>query len=290
MEDFMPDVEINGFRMHYEEVGVGDPVILHHGFMGRSDNWAPVRERLDPGRRYISLDCRGAGASEAPSAGYTVRQFALDTIALADHLDLESFSFVGWSLGGGVGWQLGLNHAARLDTLILVASAPADPKALLGAIERGDVDASLLEVIGGVTAAALAKDYNRLRNVARHLYLRDPDAETFDRLVEGLGQALRPTLDYSTTSHRMPRSMARRSPRTSRHRQPCWPAPTTLWPPTNIAEYQRLPNATLHVFSEQATCSRTNWRRRRRSSIDDVLTNGVRVPKPIPDELKAVSN
>ena len=233
--------------MHYEESGSGDPVILHHGFISRSDVWTPVIDRLGADRRYIRLDCRGAVASGAPADGYTMRTFALDTIALADHLGLDRFSFIGHSMGGGTGFQLGLNHADRLDKLILLAPAPADVGVFLAALERGEVEPSLMVALGALIPVALGRDRDQIAEIARYLYLREPDPAVYNRFVEGVAEAGAGHIgffDDLATNAALDGDLARLD------------TPTAMLvgdqdslAPTNLADFQRLPNATLHVFS-----------------------------------------
>jgi 3-oxoadipate enol-lactonase/4-carboxymuconolactone decarboxylase len=48
-------------------------------------------------------------------------------LALADHLGLERFSFCGLSMGGLTGQWLGINAGARIERLVLAATAPHIP-------------------------------------------------------------------------------------------------------------------------------------------------------------------
>ena len=44
---------------------------------------------------------------------------------MLDHLDLDRVTFAGHSMGGGIGYLLGIDHAHRLDRLVLMAPIPA---------------------------------------------------------------------------------------------------------------------------------------------------------------------
>ena len=126
----MPHATLNGARLWYDVRGRADsgvaPIVLHHGYTASRVNWLPVADRLVERHRVILIECRGTGESEHTADGYTLEQYAADVVALADHLDLARFTFAGHSMGGGVGYRLALDHAARLDKLILMASIPAD--------------------------------------------------------------------------------------------------------------------------------------------------------------------
>ena len=118
---------INGARLWYDDAGGGgQPLLLHHGYTASRVNWEPVAARLRHRFRVILMECRGTGESEHTADGYTFPQYAADVVGLLDHLDLERVTFAGHSMGGGIGLWLGLEHADRLDRLILMASVPAD--------------------------------------------------------------------------------------------------------------------------------------------------------------------
>src|SRR5690242_3019752 len=75
-------------KLHYEDYGSGEPVVLIHGYplSGRAwDKQLPVL--LDAGHRVITYDRRGFGDSSQPSTGYDYDTFASDLKALLDELD-----------------------------------------------------------------------------------------------------------------------------------------------------------------------------------------------------------
>ena len=121
----MPHVEINGAKLWYDVIGQGEPLLLHHGYTASRVNWAPVAERLKDRYQIILMECRGTGESEDTDDGYSLEQYASDVIGLVDYLGIGKFTYAGHSMGGGIGFLLGLNHAERLNRLILMAPVPA---------------------------------------------------------------------------------------------------------------------------------------------------------------------
>ncbi|HLZ71316.1 MAG TPA: alpha/beta hydrolase [Dehalococcoidia bacterium] len=123
----MPRATINGAELFYDQAGQGEPIIFHHGYTGSHDTWSDlITPRLRDRYHCIYMDSRGAGDSGHPESGYTIEQYARDVVGLADLLGLNTFTYCGHSMGGVIGMELGINHVARLNKLILVAPAPSD--------------------------------------------------------------------------------------------------------------------------------------------------------------------
>src|SRR3954453_17497377 len=119
-EDHMAHRSINGFELWYDDGGSGEVILFHHGYTGSHDSWLPIVEQLRDEFRCVMMDARGAGDSGRPDDGYTIEQYAADVIGLVDALGIERFTYVGHSMGGGIGMWLGLEYADRLDRLVLV--------------------------------------------------------------------------------------------------------------------------------------------------------------------------
>ena len=126
----MPFANVNNARLWYDVLpatrSAADTLLLHHGYTASRVNWLPVAQRLAGRYQVVLMECRGTGESEHTADGYTLEQYAADVIGVADHLRLAQFTYAGHSMGGGVGYVLALNYAARLSRLILMAAVPAD--------------------------------------------------------------------------------------------------------------------------------------------------------------------
>lgn len=104
-------LERYGVRLAYEARGAGEPVILHHALTADRTGWignGMVDALLDSGRRCILFDAVGHGASGDPDSPdrISLEERVADVLAIADALALESFAFVGYSMGGWVGTGL----------------------------------------------------------------------------------------------------------------------------------------------------------------------------------------
>ena len=122
----MPHAVINGAKLWYDSVGEGEPILLHHGYTASRVNWMPVADRLKDRYRIIMMECRGTGESEDTADGYNLEQYTNDVIGMMDYLDVSRFTYAGHSMGGGIGFLLGINHAARLNKLVLMAPIPSN--------------------------------------------------------------------------------------------------------------------------------------------------------------------
>jgi len=89
-------------KIHYEDHGSGQPVVLIHGYPLNGNSWErQERQLLAANYRVISYDRRGFGQSSQPTDGYDYDTFAGDLNALLEHLDLEDVVLVGFSMGSG---------------------------------------------------------------------------------------------------------------------------------------------------------------------------------------------
>ncbi|HPA37665.1 MAG TPA: alpha/beta fold hydrolase [Phenylobacterium sp.] len=97
-------VTSDGVRLAYADEGEGRPVLLLHGFLSSGHrNWSRLIPALTgAGLRVIAPDCRGHGASDAPTApeAWPADVMARDVLELAAQLGLSDFDLVGYSMGG----------------------------------------------------------------------------------------------------------------------------------------------------------------------------------------------
>jgi pimeloyl-ACP methyl ester carboxylesterase len=78
----------------------GHPVLWCHGGLScRLDAMPGDGPARDAGVRLIAPDRPGIGLS-SPRPGWTMLDAALDSVVLADHLEIDRFSVCGWSAGG----------------------------------------------------------------------------------------------------------------------------------------------------------------------------------------------
>jgi 3-oxoadipate enol-lactonase len=111
--------EVNGARLYYEASGEGPAVVLIHGGLVDSRLWDAQMKPLSKRFRVVRYDIRGYGRSNAPTGEYYPLE---DLRALLDYLKIDKATLVGLSLGGIVAADFALEHPARVERLVLVAS------------------------------------------------------------------------------------------------------------------------------------------------------------------------
>jgi pimeloyl-ACP methyl ester carboxylesterase len=102
-----------GAHIWHASYGEGPTVILLHGGLGHSGNWAyQLGALLDAGHRVILIDSRGHGKSTRDERPYTYELMASDVVAVMEALDLDSAAFVGWSDGACIALVLAMQAPA----------------------------------------------------------------------------------------------------------------------------------------------------------------------------------
>lgn len=127
---------VNGIRLHYMISGSGSPVFLLHGWPLSAEMWRPVMTALSGSFTVVAPDLRGAGYSDKPANGYDKATMASDIQALSEALGFESYSVVGYDIGGMVAYPLAAQNRDVVEKLAIVdvplpGVAPWD--AMLGA-------------------------------------------------------------------------------------------------------------------------------------------------------------
>ena len=114
----MPEATIDGVKIHYEETGDGDPLLLIMGYGMPGDAWLGSIPFLD-GFRAIYFDNRGTGRSDKPDGPYTIDRMAEDAAGLLDHLGIARAHVYGVSMGGMIAQELALRHPKKIRSLVL---------------------------------------------------------------------------------------------------------------------------------------------------------------------------
>ena len=102
------------------------PVIFLHGFPESHRTWRhQMRALSEAGYYCIAPDQRGfAGSSKPPEVSdYTPDKPVADLFAIADALELSSFTLAAHDWGGAIAWMAALKRPDRIDRLMMCNSA-----------------------------------------------------------------------------------------------------------------------------------------------------------------------
>jgi 3-oxoadipate enol-lactonase len=101
------------------------PVIFSHSLCCSSAMWDRQALALANSNLYrtVRYDLRGHGQTPSTESACTIENLAADVLALADHLEIEQFAFVGSSIGGLIGMELAITNPERLRGLVLSNTA-----------------------------------------------------------------------------------------------------------------------------------------------------------------------
>ena len=132
----------DGAHIYFEDRGQGTALIMVPGFLCTTKFFERNAEVLSKDFRVITMDPRGQGYSSKSCHGNTMKRNAQDIYELANHLNLEKFVLLGWSLAAS--------------TVVSYASQYHQEK-LLGLVL---MDGSLFPFSGDNWNRHRARDYN----------------------------------------------------------------------------------------------------------------------------------
>ncbi len=105
------------------DLGSGPPLVFIHGLAGCWQNWLEQLPVFASERRVIALDLPGFGHSPMPREPISIGGYARIVDGLMRALELDSAAVVGNSMGGFIGAELAIAHAACVERLVLVSAA-----------------------------------------------------------------------------------------------------------------------------------------------------------------------
>ncbi len=113
-------LDISGARLYYEDAGMGEVVVLLHGFSLDLRCWDRQFEPLAQYYRVVRYDLRGFGRSSLPrGAPYS---HTGDLGELLDRLEMERPVVMGLSMGGSIAVDFAIANTRRVRGLVLVDS------------------------------------------------------------------------------------------------------------------------------------------------------------------------
>jgi pimeloyl-ACP methyl ester carboxylesterase len=124
----MPKVTVNDITMNYDQQGTGEPLVLIPYLAADYACYAFQVAEFAKHFTCISVDLRGAGATDKPTGTYSTELFADDVASFTEAIGLDQAHVFGMSLGAAVGLWLAAKYPAKVKTLSLHSVWPkTDP-------------------------------------------------------------------------------------------------------------------------------------------------------------------
>ena len=124
----MPYVNNSGVNIHYHVEGDGPPLVLQHGLTSSLKNWYAYDyvEELQKDYRLIMVDARGHGRSDKPHdpKDYDLKLRVNDILAVMNELGVDKAHYMGYSMGGRIGFGIVMHALDRFHSLIIGGMSP----------------------------------------------------------------------------------------------------------------------------------------------------------------------
>ncbi|RPJ85242.1 MAG: alpha/beta fold hydrolase [Acidobacteria bacterium] len=159
-------------------VPTGDRVlVLLHAFPLAATMWLPQMEAVPAGWRFVAPDLAGFGESEDLPGEPSIDDYAVDFVALVDHLRLAEVAVAGLSMGGYAAFAVLRRAPERVRALVLADTRPqADTEegraarlAMLARIRGGGVAAVAEDMIPRLLSAATRAEMPSVEREVRAL-------------------------------------------------------------------------------------------------------------------------
>ena len=110
--------------LHVERAGSGDVLVLVHGYLGGSSQWAAELRALSPHLDVIAMDLPGFGKSRHLPSPAQLAGYAQSVLDCLDGLGVQRFHLLGHSMGGMIVQEMVHLAPQRVDRLVLYGTGP----------------------------------------------------------------------------------------------------------------------------------------------------------------------
>lgn len=188
-------------KLFYRKFGEGQPFFILHGLFGQSDNWNSLAKQIaEQGFAVYTVDQRNHGLSPH-SDRWDYPSMSDDLKELMDDLKAKNAVLLGHSMGGKTAMQFALEHADRLDKLIVADIAPRyyapHHQAILQGLDAVDFTFIKTRKEAEAVLAQYIGDYGTKQFLLKNIYWKDDgqmdwrfNLDVISREIEQIGKAI----------------------------------------------------------------------------------------------------
>jgi len=115
-------IAVNGVNYYYAIYGKGEPLLLLHGGMFHTEMFGPNLTKLAQSRQVIGIDLQGHGHTPLGDREISLVDMGNDMGGVLKKLGYANVDVLGYSMGGGVAFQLAVQHPEMVRRLVLVST------------------------------------------------------------------------------------------------------------------------------------------------------------------------
>ena len=176
---------VNGVNYYYAVYGTGEPLLLLHGGMFHTEMFGPNLTKLAQSRQVIGVDLQGHGRTSLGDREISLVDIGNDMVGVLKKLGYTKVDVLGYSMGGGVAFQLAVQHPEMVRRLALVSTPFSQ-------------DGFYPEILPmqAAMSAAMAEQMKETPIYKSYVAIA-PHPEEFPKLLDAMGAYMRKPYDWS---------------------------------------------------------------------------------------------
>jgi pimeloyl-ACP methyl ester carboxylesterase len=179
-------IPVNGVNYYYAVYGKGEPLLLLHGGLGQIEMFGPNLAALAKGREVIGIDLHGHGRTDLGTRDINLVEMGNDIAGVVKKLGYQKVDVLGYSLGGGVAFQVAAQHPELVRRLVLVSTVYG-------------TDGFYPEMLPQQAAVSAAMMPQMKETPMYKSYIAiAPHPEDFPKLLDKMGAYMRKSYDWSS--------------------------------------------------------------------------------------------
>jgi len=176
---------VNGVNYYYAVYGTGEPLLLLHGGLGQIEMFGPNLTKLAQSRQVIGIDLQGHGRTSLGDREFSLVAMGNDMAGVLRKLGYEKVDVLGYSMGGGVAFQLAVQHPQMVRRLALVSAT----------YSRDGFHPEMLPMQAAFGSAML--EQMKQTPMYKSYMAIAPHPEEFPKLLDQMGAHMRKSYDWS---------------------------------------------------------------------------------------------